>query len=613
MDGQTASPTAFDPSGGQTGYEGWTPEQIQQYYAQYGYDYYAQYQQQAAQSSMMGYSNYQSETFNPYAANGVAALPPRPPGGQEPTRTIWIGNVNPETTESELHGAFARFGLVESVKVLPAKSCAFVRFGEIEAAIQAHAVMHGAVVRGQQIRVGWGKPEPSGADAGPPPCRNLWIGNVGPEISEEVLRNHFGQFGVIDRVRLMPQKNCAFINFVSLEAATKSKQHMNGAMIGGRSIKINYGRDTGFGFAPPSPTDPYKNIEAPPAEAGPPEDLAERNIIEKLCEYVKRNGAAFEVLTRDRQRDSPKFQFLNSEHPSNAYYKWKLWRTKYPEVDDQTIQQIRMSKGNTYGAVPPPKDEPSIMSLLRPRNNAQQDVPPESSQYSIPPPLYGGPDAIIPPPVQMDDKGQLVVTTHEAPASPIKITETIKQLAQMLEALTPTKDSIKVTKNWIMEQPVRLARDMASFIRARSEKLQDFEQKLNVVYLIHDVLYHTFRNRQNPLELDDYATAFEPHLGFILKAAFEAQPPENQEKVIKVLKLWEEKQIFDTKIIKRMDDEMRGRYDRERRERERERDRERERRSRGDDYYGDRDRGRERSDRRKRSRSRSRDRDKKRH
>ncbi len=37
---------------------------------------------------------------------------------------------------------------------------------------------------------------------------------------------------MIDRVRLMPQKNCAFINFVSLEAATKAKQHMNGAMIG---------------------------------------------------------------------------------------------------------------------------------------------------------------------------------------------------------------------------------------------------------------------------------------------------------------------------------------------------------------------------------------------
>lgn len=76
--------------------------------------------------------------------------------------------------------------------MLPAKSCAFVRFAEIEAAIQAHAIMHGAVVRGQQIRVGWGKvssflfillifeqPEPNGADAGPPPCRNLWIGNVG--------------------------------------------------------------------------------------------------------------------------------------------------------------------------------------------------------------------------------------------------------------------------------------------------------------------------------------------------------------------------------------------------------------------------------------------------
>lgn len=104
------------------------------------------------------------------------------------------------------------------------------------------------------------------------------------------------------------------------------------------------------------------------------------------------------------------------------------------------------------------------MSLLRGRS-ANSEPTPETNQFSIPPPLHGGPvftlfsslfilqDAIIPPPI-VDDKGQIIVPNSEFPPnSPMKITETIKQLAQMLEALTPTKDSIKVTKNWIMEQP----------------------------------------------------------------------------------------------------------------------------------------------------------------
>lgn len=103
------------------------------------------------------------------------------------------------------------------------------------------------------------------------------------------------------------------------------------------------------------------------------------------------------------------------------------------------------------------------MSLLRGRSTNPEPTP-ETNQFSIPPPLHGGPvcilssifisqDAIVPPPI-VDDKGQIIVPNSEIPPnSPMKITETIKQLAQMLEALTPTKDSIKVTKNWIMEQP----------------------------------------------------------------------------------------------------------------------------------------------------------------
>ncbi len=44
-----------------------------------------------------------------------------------------------------------------NLQVLPTKGCAFIRFAELDAAIQAHATMHGAIVHGQQIKIGWGK------------------------------------------------------------------------------------------------------------------------------------------------------------------------------------------------------------------------------------------------------------------------------------------------------------------------------------------------------------------------------------------------------------------------------------------------------------------------
>lgn len=43
------------------------------------------------------------------------------------------------------------------MKLLPAKGCAFVRFVELDAAIQAYNSMSGANIHGQTIRVGWGK------------------------------------------------------------------------------------------------------------------------------------------------------------------------------------------------------------------------------------------------------------------------------------------------------------------------------------------------------------------------------------------------------------------------------------------------------------------------
>ena len=55
----------------------------------------------------------------------------------------------------------------------------------------------------------------------------------------------------------------------------------------------------------------------------PPGDQELRNIIDKLAQFVARNGPEFEHMTKTKQRDNPRFQFLfGGEH--YHYYTYKV-------------------------------------------------------------------------------------------------------------------------------------------------------------------------------------------------------------------------------------------------------------------------------------------------
>ena len=55
----------------------------------------------------------------------------------------------------------------------------------------------------------------------------------------------------------------------------------------------------------------------------PPTDGDQRNIIDKLAEFVARNGPKFEDMTKNKQKGNPKFQFLfGGEH--YHYYMYKV-------------------------------------------------------------------------------------------------------------------------------------------------------------------------------------------------------------------------------------------------------------------------------------------------
>ena len=55
----------------------------------------------------------------------------------------------------------------------------------------------------------------------------------------------------------------------------------------------------------------------------PPSDQELRNIIDKLAQFVARNGPEFEHMTKSKQKDNPKFSFLFGGEYYH-YYNYKV-------------------------------------------------------------------------------------------------------------------------------------------------------------------------------------------------------------------------------------------------------------------------------------------------
>lgn len=180
------------------------------------------------------------------------------------SRSLWLGNIDPTVTEDEVRSVFEPFGPVENIRLLPAKECAFVNYYDLESAIKARNSMQGKALGNMILRIGFGKisdhplhtresstqlsSQSSQIGNGynqtnQSQPRSVWIGNLGPEITADLLMFHFNAYGPIESCRILESKNCAFINYYNSEAAAVAKIKMNGTLIGNSIIKTGNAKD----------------------------------------------------------------------------------------------------------------------------------------------------------------------------------------------------------------------------------------------------------------------------------------------------------------------------------------------------------------------------------
>jgi hypothetical protein len=73
------------------------------------------------------------------------------------TRALWIGNLDPNLTQDEVWQAFAPFGQIESVRILPDRECAFVNYVKANDALEAYKQMQGGHLGDCIMEIGFGR------------------------------------------------------------------------------------------------------------------------------------------------------------------------------------------------------------------------------------------------------------------------------------------------------------------------------------------------------------------------------------------------------------------------------------------------------------------------
>ena len=165
------------------------------------------------------------------------------------SRTVYLGNIPPETSAEEILG-HVRSGQIESVRLLPDKNCAFISFLDGSSATHFHsdAILKKLSIRGQDIKVGWGKPaqvptsvslavQQSGAS------RNVYLGNLPENVTEVELREDLGKFGPIDTVKIVREKAIGFVHFLSIGHAIKAVSQLPQELKWQAPRRVYYGKD----------------------------------------------------------------------------------------------------------------------------------------------------------------------------------------------------------------------------------------------------------------------------------------------------------------------------------------------------------------------------------
>ncbi|KAG6685745.1 hypothetical protein I3843_12G128000 [Carya illinoinensis] len=182
-----------------------------------------------------------------------------------PDYTIFVGDLAADVTDYLLQETFkAAYKSVKGAKVVTdrttgrSKGYGFVRFGDESEQLRSMTEMNGQYCSTRPMRVGPAATKKSvgGQQYQKPSYQNtqgnqgendpnnttIFVGGLDSSVTEDLLRQVFGQFGELVHVKIPVGKRCGFVQFASRTTAEQALSLMNGTQLGGQSIRLSWGR-----------------------------------------------------------------------------------------------------------------------------------------------------------------------------------------------------------------------------------------------------------------------------------------------------------------------------------------------------------------------------------
>ncbi|KAH6605717.1 polya rna binding [Trichoderma cornu-damae] len=164
---------------------------------------------------------------------------------------VFIKNLDVAIDNKALHDTFAAFGNILSCKVAQdengsSKGYGFVHYETDEAAAQAIKHVNGMLLNEKKVYVGYHIPKKdrqSKFEEMKANFTNVYVKNIGPDVSDEEFRALFEKFGDVTSASLARDpdgktRGFGFVNFTTHEAAYRAVDDLNGRDLHGQELYV---------------------------------------------------------------------------------------------------------------------------------------------------------------------------------------------------------------------------------------------------------------------------------------------------------------------------------------------------------------------------------------
>jgi len=179
---------------------------------------------------------------------------PQPPSGvkddENYPKTLYVGNLCPQVSESLIMELFGVIGPVKSCKMISdphgLDPYCFVEYFNHGHALTAHGAMNQRKILGKEIKVNWATRPAGKRDTSN--HHHIFVGDLAPETTSEDLKTYFSKIGEVSDARVMrdmqsnKSKGYGFVSFVNYQDAQDivEKKAMLSEALHGRQVRCNW-------------------------------------------------------------------------------------------------------------------------------------------------------------------------------------------------------------------------------------------------------------------------------------------------------------------------------------------------------------------------------------